>query len=58
LPALLPFRVSYKKIVAFEPFSDAVQIIRDAASAKPQIFSTDDSWFVFNLMKNLAAVPS
>ena len=52
------FRVPYKKIVAFEPYSDDVQITRDAASAKPQIFSVDDPWFAFNLMKNLAAVPS
>jgi len=51
------FRVPYKKIVAFEPFSDAVQITRDAASAKPQVFSLDDPWFAFNLIKNLAAVP-
>jgi hypothetical protein len=51
------FRVPYKKIVAFEPFSDAVRITRDAASAKPQVFSFDDPWFAFNLMKNLAAMP-
>lgn len=48
------FRVPYKKIVAFEPYSDAVGITRDAASAKPQVFSMDDPWFAFNLMKNLA----
>ncbi len=50
------FRIPYKKVVAFEPFSDAVRITRDAVSAKPQVFSMDDPWFAFNLMKNLAAM--
>jgi hypothetical protein len=52
------FRLPYKKIVAFEPFSDAVQIVKDTARAMPQVFSVDDPWFAFNLMKNLATIPS
>jgi hypothetical protein len=52
------FRVPYKKIVAFEPFSNAVRITKDSANAKAQVFSVEDSWFAFNLMKNLAAVAS
>jgi hypothetical protein len=56
--AVKVFRLPYKKIVAFEPFSDAIKITKDAASAKPQVFSIDDPWFAFNLMKNLAAIPN
>jgi hypothetical protein len=47
-------RVPYNKIVSFQPFSDGIGIIRDAANAKPQIFVTGDGWFTFNLVTNLA----
>jgi hypothetical protein len=49
------FRIPYTKIVSFEPFSDGLGIMRDAASAKPQIFMTNDGWFTYNLVTNLAA---
>jgi hypothetical protein len=48
------FRVPYTKIVAFEPFTDGLGIVRDAASAKPQFFITNDGWFSYNLVANLA----
>ena len=48
------FRVRYDKIVAFEPFSDGFGIMRDAQTAKPQTFRTDDGWFAYNLVTNLA----
>lgn len=48
------FRVPYKKIVSFEPFSDGIGIQRDAASAKPQTFVTGDGWFSYNLAANLS----
>ena len=48
------FRVRYSKIVTFEPYSDGIGIMRDAASAKPQTFVTGDGWFVYNLVTNLA----
>lgn len=48
------FRVPYSKIVSFQPFEDGVGIVRDAVSAKPQIFITSDGWFVYNLVTNLA----
>jgi hypothetical protein len=48
------FRVPYTKIVSFEPFSNGVGIMRDAASAKPQILITHDGWFTYNLVTNLA----
>jgi hypothetical protein len=47
-------RVPYAKIVSFQPFSDGIGIIRDASSAKPQIFVTGDGWFTYNLVTNLA----
>jgi hypothetical protein len=48
------FRVPYSKIVTFEPYSDGVGVMRDAASAKPQTFVTGDGWFIYNLVTNLA----
>nr|CBX28878.1 hypothetical protein N47_B20240 [uncultured Desulfobacterium sp.] len=47
-------RLPYKKIVSFEPFSDGVGVMRDAATAKPQIFVTGDGWFTYNLVTNLS----
>ena len=48
------FRVPYSKIVSFTPYSDGFGIVRDLASAKPQIFATGDGWFTYNLVTNLA----
>jgi hypothetical protein len=47
-------RVSYTKIVSFQPFSDGFAMTRDAVSAKPQVFITGDGWFSYNLVTNLA----
>ena len=47
-------RLPYAKIISFEPFSDGVGVMRDAASAKPQIFVTGDGWFTYNLVTNLS----
>jgi hypothetical protein len=49
-------RLPYAKIVSFQPFSDGIGVIRDAASAKPQIFVTHDGWFTYNLVTNLAKI--
>ncbi len=48
------FRIPYNKIVSFTPFSDGIGVIRDATTAKPQIFVTGDGWFTYNLVTNLA----
>jgi hypothetical protein len=48
------FRIPYTKVVAFEPFSDGLGIVRDTASARPQFFITHDGWFTYNLVTNLA----
>jgi len=47
-------RVPYPKIVSIEPYSDGIAIMRDAATAKPQVFVTGDGWFTYNLVANLA----
>ena len=47
-------RVQYSKIISFLPFSDGFGILRDTATAKPQIFITGDGWFSYNLVTNLA----
>lgn len=49
-------RIPYSKIVSFEPFSDGIGIMRDTATAKPQIFVTGDGWFTYNLIRNLAQI--
>lgn len=48
------FRIKYDKIVAFEPYSDGIGVQRDAVTAKPQSFVTDDGWITYNLITNLA----
>lgn len=47
-------RVPYPKIVSIEPYSDGIAIMRDSATAKPQVFITGDGWFTYNLIVNLA----
>jgi len=48
------FRIRHDKIVSFEPFSDGIGLQRDAATAKPQSFVTNDGWFTYNLITNAA----
>ena len=54
--SLKSVRLPYTKIVSFEPFSDGIGVIRDAATAKPQIFVTGDGWFTYNLVTNLSQI--
>lgn len=49
-------RIPYKKVVSFTPYNNAVGVMRDAATAKPQFFVVDDAWFAFNLITNLAKI--
>lgn len=48
------FQVPYAKIVAFGQIQDGIGIMRDTASAKPQIFVTQEGWFTCNLITMLA----
>lgn len=52
--SLKSVRIPFTKIVSFEPFSDGIGVMRDVATAKPQIFVTGDGWFTYNLVTNLA----
>lgn len=47
-------RIPYNKIVSYIPYSDGIGILRDAATAKPQVFVTGDGWFTRNLIENVA----
>ena len=48
------FRVRYTRIVSFDGYTDGFGLVRDAASARPQIFVTGDGWFSYNLVSRLA----
>ena len=52
------FKISYRTILAIEPFSDGIGIQRTAANAKPEYFQCGDGWFVHNLVTDLAAFAS
>jgi hypothetical protein len=47
-------RLPYAKIVSFQRFPDGIGIVRDASSAKPEVFVTSDGWYTYNLITNLA----
>lgn len=47
------FRIKHEKIVSIMPFADGVGVVKDAASARPQIFVTGDGWFTCNLLSNV-----
>ena len=46
----------YDAIVVFDPYEDGFGIMRDAQTAKPQTFRTDDGWFAYNLAANLVQI--
>lgn len=50
------FRIRLDKIIAFEPYENGIGIQRDAKSARPQYFVTDDGWFTYNLVRNAGNV--
>ncbi len=54
------FRLPYKQIVRFQPYSDAVGICKNGA--KEKIFApqqvTETGWFLFNILQSLAAKES
>lgn len=49
-------RHPYKKIVSFNSFSDGIGLMRDTATARPQLYKVDDPWFAYNLVTNLAKI--
>jgi hypothetical protein len=49
-------RIPLAKVVAFQPFSNGLGVVRDAVNAKSQVFVTGDGWFSYNLVTNLARI--
>jgi hypothetical protein len=47
-------RIPYRKVASFTPYSDGIGVYRDAVTAKQQVFITEDGWFTYNLVTNLA----
>lgn len=50
------FRIPYQKIVSFMQFDNGIGIMKDTATAKPQIFVTNEGWYSYNLITNLASI--
>lgn len=48
------FRIPFRKVVSYQPYSDAIGITKDTANAKQQLFKTGDGWFTYNLITNLS----
>ena len=47
-------RINYSNIVSFKHYSDGIGLVQDSPQASQQEFATDDGWFVYNLITNLA----
>ena len=47
-------RINYSNIVSFKHYSDGIGLVQDSPQVSPQEFVTDDGWFVYNLVTNLA----
>lgn len=43
-------KVPYKKLIGVTPYSDGVELQKDGANAKRQVFQGFDSWFIMNLL--------
>ena len=43
-------KVPYKKLIGVTPYSDGVELQKDGANAKRQVFQGFDSWFMMNLL--------
>ena len=48
-------RIAYADIVKFRPFTDGVGVQRAAYDARPGVYKVRDVWYVFNLIRALAA---
>lgn len=53
---MISIKIPFSKIISFTPFSDGLGIMKDGATAKPQIFSGLDGWFIFNIVSNINAL--
>ena len=47
------FKIPLNKIISLEPFEDGVSLQKDGVTAKPQVFTNLDGWFIYNAITNL-----
>jgi hypothetical protein len=48
------FRTRYDRIVGLDPYSDGVGVRKDGTTARPQVFSGMDGWYVFNVIRHFS----
>lgn len=53
---MISIKIPFDKIISFTPYSDGLGIMKDGTTAKPQIFSGLDGWFIFNIVSNINAL--
>jgi hypothetical protein len=51
---LKAFKIPLKKILAMQPYSNGIQLTRDGANAKPQLFDLDDPLFACDAIARLS----
>lgn len=47
-------RIAYSKLIGVTPYSDGIEVHRDAANAKRLTFQGFDSWFLMNVIAQIA----
>ena len=47
-------RISYNDIVSFKPYTDGIGVVEDGRTRGSHVFLTEDGWFTYNLVVNLA----
>ncbi|MDE2777222.1 MAG: hypothetical protein OXI77_14930 [Chloroflexota bacterium] len=47
-------RTNYRDIVSFKHYSNGIGFVQDSQQSAPKAFVTDDGWFAYNLITNLA----
>jgi hypothetical protein len=47
------FRIQMRKLVSVRPYEDGIEVFKEAAHPKPQIFGVDDPWFASNALARL-----
>jgi hypothetical protein len=50
------FKIPIKKIIAMQPYSNGIQLMRDAANAKPYFFDLDDPLFACDAIARLSHI--
>ncbi len=46
-------KVPYKKLIGVTPYSDGIELHKDGANAKRQVFQGFDSWFMMNFLSSI-----